>query len=82
MEVYDPIGRIREPDGVDYRFVDDPFEFAKTYDAVIFAVSHDVLLERKDDIVNLVKMGGVVVDLVSALSQSDVELLGRTYWRL
>ena len=82
LEVYDPIGRISEPDGVDYRFVDDPFEFAKTYDAVIFAVSHDVLLERKDDIVNLVKMGGVVVDLVSALSQSDVELLGRTYWRL
>ena len=82
LEVYDPIGRISEKSSADYRFVDDPFEYSKTYDAVIFAVSHDVLLERKTDIVNLVKIGGVVVDLVSALSQFDIESQGRSYWSL
>ena len=82
LEVYDPIGRISKKNSADYRFVDDPFEYSKTYDAVVFAVSHDVLLERKADIVNLVKIGGVVVDLVSALNQSDIESHGRTYWSL
>ena len=82
LEVYDPIGRISKKNSADYRFVDDPFEYSKTYDAVVFAVSHDVLLERKTDIVNLVKIGGLVVDLVSALDQSDIESYGRTYWSL
>ena len=40
LDVYDPIGLIREKSSADYRFVDEPFKYSKTYDAVIFAVSH------------------------------------------
>ena len=61
---------------------EDPFISGKTYDVVVLAVPHDIFMVQKTCIVDLVNPGGLVVDLVSALNQSDIESLGRTYWSL
>lgn len=84
LEVYDPIAGDRFPQNIDvgHRLVDDPFITRKAYDAVILAVSHDVFLDQTTRIVELVNPGGLVVDLVSILNQSDIESYGRTYWSL
>ena len=53
-----------------------------TYDAVILAVPHDVFMVKKTCIVGLVKPGGLIVDLLSVLNQSEIESLGKVYWSL
>ena len=37
---------------------------------------------KKTCIVDLVNPGGVIVDLVSALDQFEIESLGKIYWSL
>ena len=54
----------------------------KEYDAVILAVPHDIFLNQKNRIVELVNPSGLVADLVSGLDRSQVESLGKTYWSL
>ena len=54
----------------------------KEYDAVILAVPHDIFLNQKKRIVELVNCSGLVADLVSGLNRSEVESFGKTYWSL
>ena len=82
VEFYDPVAADRFPEDIGCRLFEDPFISNKTYDAVILAVPHDVFMAKKTCIVDLVNPGGVIVDLVSALDQFDIESLGKIYWSL
>lgn len=82
LDVYDPTVQHRLSDEIDYRMTENPFTSNKAYDAVILAVPHDIFMDQKNRIVELVSYHGLVVDLVSALDQSAVESAGRTYWSL
>ncbi|MEC9293749.1 MAG: nucleotide sugar dehydrogenase [Chloroflexota bacterium] len=82
LEIYDPVAGNRFSEDIGFRLVEDPFISNKTYDVVILAVPHDIFMVQKTCIVDLVNPGGLVVDLVSALNQSDIESLDRRYWSL
>ncbi len=82
VEFYDPVAADRFPEDIGGRLFEDPFISNKTYDAVILAVSHDVFMAKKTCMVDLVNPGGVIVDLVSALDQFEIESLGKIYWSL
>jgi len=82
VDVYDPFVRHPFPDDIDYRILENPFSSDKEYDAVVLAVSHDIFLNQKNRIVELVNPGGLVADLVSGLDRSEVQSLGKTYWSL
>jgi UDP-N-acetyl-D-galactosamine dehydrogenase len=82
LDVYDPVVQHRLPDGIEYRMLENPFLSNKAYDAVILAVPHDIFMDQKNRIVELVNSGGLVVDLVSGLNQSYVESFGKIYWSL
>ena len=82
VEFYDPVAADRFPEDIGCRLFEDPFISNKTYDAVILAVPHDVFMAKKTCIVDLVNPGGVIVDLVSALDQFEIESLGKIYWSL
>ncbi len=82
VDVYDPFVQHPLPDGIDYQMLENPFSSDKEYDAVILAVSHDIFLNQKNRIVELVNPSGLVADLVSGLDRSQVESLGKTYWSL
>jgi glycerol-3-phosphate dehydrogenase len=62
--------------------LENPFSSNKKYDAVILAVPHDIFMNQKNRIVELVNRNGLVVDLVSGLDRSELESLGKTYWSL
>ena len=82
LEIYDPVAGDRFSEDIGCGLAEDPFISGKTYDVVVLAVPHDIFMVQKTCIVDLVNPGGLVVDLVSALNQSDIESLGRTYWSL
>ena len=82
LDVYDPVVQHRLPDGIGYRMLENPFLSDKAYDAVILAVPHDIFMDQKNRIVDLVNPGGLVADLVSGLNPSDVESFGKIYWSL
>jgi len=82
LEVYDPIAGDQLPEDIGFRLLKDPFVANKTYDAVILTVPHDVFMVKKTCIVDLVNPGGLIVDLVSVLDQSEIEALGKIYWSL
>ena len=82
LEVYDPIAGDQLPEDIGFRLLKDPFVANKTYDAVILTVPHDVFMVKKTCIVDLVNPGGLIVDLVSVLDQSEIEALGNIYWSL
>ncbi|MEC9294069.1 MAG: nucleotide sugar dehydrogenase [Chloroflexota bacterium] len=82
LDVYDPLAINRLPEDIGHRVIENPFISSKTYDAVVLAVPHDMFLDQKTHIVELVAPGGLVVDLASTLDQSAVESLGKIYWSL
>jgi len=82
VDVYDPFVQHRLSGGIDYRMIENPLSSNKEYDAVILAVPHDIFLNHKNRIIELVTAGGLVVDLGTDLDQSAVESVGKTYWSL
>ena len=82
VEVYDPLAGEQFPEDIGRRLSEDPFISNKTYNAVILAVPHDVFMVKKTCIVDLVNPGGLIVDLLSVLNQSEIESLGKVYWSL
>jgi UDP-N-acetyl-D-galactosamine dehydrogenase len=82
VDVYDPFVRHPSPDDIGYRILENPFSSDEEYDAVVLAVSHDIFLNQKNRIVELVNPSGLVADLVSGLDRSEVESFGKTYWSL
>ena len=82
VDVYEPVGVVPQEAGTGYNVVDDPFAAEKTYDVVVLAVPHDTVVAQKAHIGGLVKSGGLVVDLGSALDRADIESTSRTYWSL
>jgi UDP-N-acetyl-D-galactosamine dehydrogenase len=82
VDVYEPVGVVPQEAGTGYNVVDDPFAAEKTYDVVVLAVPHDTIVAQKAHIGGLVKSGGLVVDLGSALDRADIESTSRTYWSL
>jgi len=82
VDVYEPVGLIPQDMDTSYNVIDDPFASEKTYDVVVLAVPHDTLLAHKSNIGDLVKPGGLVVDLGSALDRTEIESTSRTYWSL
>lgn len=52
------------------------------YDVVVVAVPHSPVIERSDLVIELIRRGGLLVDVSGAISESMVVMADRVYWKL